>query len=333
MALTVLITDYAWPSLDIEQTLLGSAGIALLAAERGDEQELIELAPQADAILTNWKPVTAAVLDATPNCQIVVRYGVGLDNIAVKHATALGIPVANVPDYCVEEVSDHAMALLLACARSIVGFARSTRDGAWDLAAGQPLPRLRGQTLGLVGYGHIARTLVPKAAGFGMTIIAYTPRLPADALAPFGKATNDFDLLLRQSDYISLHLPLSGETHHLIDRRALQTMKPTAYLINTARGAIIDETALYQALTEGWIAGAALDVLTTEPAAADHPLRTLDNVILTPHTAFYSDAAIKELQTKAAAQVKQALQGEIPANLVNSAVQTQPNFRLRRHNA
>src|SRR5919199_2308956 len=193
----VLITDYAWPSLDIEREVLGAVGAALLVAERGDEAELVRLAPEADAILTCWQKVTAKVLEAAPRCRIVSRYGIGLDNIAVERATELGIPVTNVPDFCLDEVSDHALALLLACARRIVPFARATRDGVWrQPPADRPLPRLRGQTLGLVGYGQIARALVPKALGLGLRVMAYTPRLPADALAPFGTATNDLAALL-----------------------------------------------------------------------------------------------------------------------------------------
>ncbi|MBI3962184.1 MAG: C-terminal binding protein [Deinococcus sp.] len=327
MAFQVLITDHAWPSLEIEQQVLASAGAQLIVAETGAESELVQLAPAADAILTNWKPVTPAVLDAARRCMLVSRYGIGLDNIAVEHATRLGILVTNVPDFCLEEVSDHAMALLLACARRVVQFARATRQGQWGLNPRPPLPRLRGQTLGLVGYGNIARALVPKALGLGLRIIAYTPHIAADALSPFGQATNDLDCLLRQSDYVSIHVPLTATTRSLIDARALRQMKPTAFLINTSRGAIIDEAALYQALTEGWIAGAGLDVLIQEPAKAN-PLLALENVIVTPHVAFYSEVAIAELEQKAAEHVAQVLRGEIPTNIVNPAVTQQPNYRL-----
>lgn len=325
----VLVTDYAWASLDIERRILAAAGAELVVAETGVEDELIRLAAPVDAILTNWKRVTPAVLDAAPRCRIVARYGVGLDNIAVEHATHLGMLVTNVPDFCLEEVSDHAMALLLACARKIVTFARATHEGEWDLQAGRPLPRVRGQTLGLIGYGNIARTLVPKARGFGLEIIAYTPRLAADALAPFGRATNDLDLLLRESDYVVILVPLTAETSGLIDARALRQMKPGAFLINVSRGAVIDEQALYRALTEGWIAGAALDVLTQEPASAGNPLVSLSNIIVTPHAAFYSESAIAELQQKAATQVARVLRGETPSNVVNPAVMAQGSYRCR----
>ncbi len=239
----VLVTDYAWPSLKVEREILSAVDADLLLAETGAEDELVRLAPEADAILTCWKTVPRAALDLAPRCRIVSRYGIGLDNIPVGHATQLGILVTNVPDFCLEEVSDHALALLLACARRIVPFVSATRAGVWNLRAQGPIPRLRGQTLGLIGYGNIARTLAAKAAALGLRIIAYTPRLAADAAAPWGVATNDLDFLLRQADYVSIHAPLNPETRGLIDERALRRMKATAYLINTARGAIIDETA------------------------------------------------------------------------------------------
>jgi D-3-phosphoglycerate dehydrogenase len=328
----VLITDYAWPTLDIERQVLAGVGADLLVAQTGEAAELIELASQADAILTCWKQVPPAALDAAPRCLIVSRYGIGLDNIPVERATQLGIVVTNVPDFCLEEVSDHTMALLLACARRVVQFSFATHAGVWNLKAGQPMFRLRGQTLGLIGYGNIAKALVPKAAAFGLKIIAYTPRLEPGPLESFGVATHDLDYLLSQSDYVSIHAPLTLETRHLIDARALRLMKPTAYLINTSRGAIIDEAALYQALTEGWIAGAALDVLTQEPVAPANPLLAVENIIMTPHAAFYSETAVAELAEKAAKHVAQVLRGEIPANVVNLAVLDQPNCRLHTFN-
>lgn len=328
MTKTVLITDYAWPSLDRERAILEPLDINLLVAESGDEAELIALAPQADAILTCWQRVTSAVLDAATKCVHVSRYGVGLDNIAVDHATQLGIVVTNVPDFCVEEVSDHAMALLLACARQVVGFAGETRTGTWDNTAQGTLPRLRGQTLGLIGFGNSARALYPKAKGVGLRVIAYTPRLAPDTLPLPDIATTDLDLLLHESDYISLHAPLTPETQGLINATTLAKMKPSAYLINTARGALIDETALVAALHKGTIAGAALDVLSQEPPDPANPLLHLENVIVTPHAAFYSSAAIAELAEKAAHHVAQSLQGQRPDHVVNGMVLEQGNCRL-----
>lgn len=326
MTLKILVTDYNWPSLEIEAAILRGAGAELLVAETGAEAELVGLAPQADGILTCWKHVTAAVLDAAPRCRVVSRYGVGLDNIAVAHATTLGIAVTNVPDYCYEEVSDHAVALLLACARKVARFAAATAAGRWDLKAGWPLPRLRGQTLGIIGFGRIGRALAPKAAGFGLKLLVYSPREPQDR--PAGVTwTNDLDELLTTADYVTLHVPLTDATRGLINAATLRKMKPTAYLINTSRGAVIDEAALLEAVKAQVIAGAAVDVLTTEPPAPGHPLMGQPNIILTPHAAFYSEAAIAELQQKAAAHVVQALRGETPDNFINPQVRQQANYR------
>jgi D-3-phosphoglycerate dehydrogenase len=329
MTFKVLITDYAWPSLDIERQLLAAAGAELVVAESGEEAELLRLAPPADAILTNWKQVTPAVLDAAPHCRIVSRYGVGVDNIAVAHASELGIPVTNVPDYCFEEVSDHAMALLLACARRVVSYANSTRHGTWDVKTGRPISRVRGQTLGLVGFGRNGRALAGKAQGFGLKMIIYDPWVAAEAVAPFGTQTADLDALLRAADYVSIHVPLTDATRALINARTLRLMKPSAYLINTSRGPIIDEPALVQALREHWIAGAALDVLVKEPGEPGNPLFALDNAIVTPHASFYSEEAIAELEHKAAERVALALRGQTPPNVVNPAVLAQANYRLK----
>jgi D-3-phosphoglycerate dehydrogenase len=332
MTFKVLVTDYAWPSVAIERDVLRTVGAELIVAQHGDEAELIQLAPQCDAILTNWKKVTAPVLDAAQHCLIVSRYGIGVDNIAVDHATQLGILVTNVPDFCLDEASEHTMALVLACARQVVSYATATRNGVWQVNTGRPAPRLHGQTLGLIGYGNIARTLIPKAIGFGLKVLVYTPRLAADALAAFGSdctATNDLAVLLSTSDYVSIHAPLTPETRGMLDSKALRLLKPTAYLINTSRGAIIDETALATALTEGWFAGAALDVLIQEPPPPDHPLLALDNVIVTPHVAFYSEVAVASLQQKAAEHVAQVLRKEVPTNILNKQVMQQSNYRLR----
>lgn len=224
----VLVTDHAWTSLDIERELLAEVGAELVVAATGDDDELIGLAPEADAILTNWKRLTVAGLEAAQGCLVVSRYGVGVDNIPVEQATELGILVVNVPDFCLEEVSDHAMALILACARRVVAFARSTREGRWDLVGlGRGLPRLREQTLGLVGYGSIARALVPKARGFGMHVIAYTPRLGTGSPEDGVECTNDLAHLLAKSDYVSLHVPATPETSSLIGEEQLRLMKPT----------------------------------------------------------------------------------------------------------
>jgi D-3-phosphoglycerate dehydrogenase / 2-oxoglutarate reductase len=321
----VLVTDYAWPSLDIERGILRELGAELVVAASGEPDELVELADGCDAILTNWRRVPAEALDRAPGCLVVSRYGVGVDNIPVDHATELGILVVNVPDFCLQEVSDHAMALVLACARRVARYARETREGTWRLD-GPGLPRLSEQTIGLVGFGNIARALVPKARGFGMRVIAWTPRLGATSEEGV-EVAQDLEQLLAESDYVSLHAPALPETTGLIGEAQLRAMRPTAYLVNTSRGALVDEQALVRALREGWIAGAALDVLQQEPAPPDHPLLGLDNAIVTPHAAFYSDTAIVELQTKAATNVAKVLGGTLPATVVNPRVREGAAYR------
>jgi D-3-phosphoglycerate dehydrogenase / 2-oxoglutarate reductase len=326
------VTDFAWPSLDIEREALAGVGGELVVATTGDEAELIELAPDADAILTNWKRVPEAAVRAAPHCRVISRYGVGVDNIPVALATSLGIVVTNVPDFCVNEVADHAMALLLASARRIVPFTSDTRQGVWSLERAPGLPRLRGQTLGIVGFGRIARALAARARGFGLRVVAYTPRLDAAALGELAgqvEIAAGLDELLAAADYFSLHAPATAETAGMIGPPQLQRMKSTAYLINTSRGALIDQDALGRALAEGEIAGAALDVLTPEPPPADLPLLAAPNLIITPHAGFYSDRAIQELQTAAIANVVSVLGGTVPENVVNPAVLEADELRMQ----
>jgi D-3-phosphoglycerate dehydrogenase len=326
---TVLVTDYAWPSLEREREILADVDADVLVAQPGGEDELVTLAALADAILTNWRRIPAAALDAAPGCVIVSRYGIGVDNIPVERATELGILVANVPGFCVDEVSDHALALLLACARRIDLLAGSVRRGAWSVEPARGLRRLRGRTLGLVGFGAIARSLAQKASAIGLEVIAYTPRLDAATLPAGVERAPTLDELLARSDFVSLHAPATSETRRLIGERELGLMKPDAYLINTSRGALVDEAALARAVTEQRIAGAALDVLAVEPPPEDNPLLGLDGVLVTPHAAFYSEEAVAELQTRAARNVAAALSGRLPEAIVNAAVLDRPELRFR----
>ena len=326
----ILITDIAWPDLDIEREVLAAVDGEIMLAGGGTPEEIIALAPQADAILTCWKDVPAEALDIAPNCRVVSRYGIGLDNIPIGRATELGMLVTNVPDFCLEEVSDHVMALLLATARQLFPLARTPDRSGWTRDTPRPIPRVRGQTLGLIGFGNIARALVAKALGCGLRVIAFTPRLRAEDAPEGVEVTNDLSVLLAASDYVSIHCPLTDETAHLIDANALAQMKPSALLINTSRGGVIDESALIRALKDGQIGGAALDVTDPEPPSADNPLLALENVIVTPHAAFYSVAATAELARKAAQNVVTVLQGGVPKTLINKAVLEQENCRLKR---
>ena len=322
----VLITDYAWKTLGPEREILEKAGAALLVAETGGEEELIHLAPAADGILTCWKQVTEPVIRSAERCLAIGRYGIGLDNIAVACATALGIVVTNVPAYCLEEVSDHAMALLLSIARKVTAFDRAIKSGVYNLQAETPLYRLRGRTLGILGFGRIGRTLARKALAFGLRVIAYDPLFQKSAefaeVEPVG-----FEDLLRRSDYISIHVPSTPETRHAFNRDAFRLMKPSSVLINTARGDVVDEDALLWALDSNEIAGAALDVLTKEPPDPAYSLIRHPKVLATPHAAFNSEESLLELQKTAATQMAAVLSGEIPQSVVNPEVLKQSNLR------
>jgi D-3-phosphoglycerate dehydrogenase len=246
-----------------------------------------------------------------------VRYGVGLDNIDVAFATEQGIPVANVPDYCLVDVAEHTLALLLALSRKVVRFDHLVRAGTWRIQAGLPLRRLTGQTLGLIGFGQIAQEVAIRARAFGLNILAHSRSLTSERAAQYGVEAVSFDRLLGTSDFVSIHCPSTPATRGMINAKTLTMMKPTACLINTSRGDVIDEAALFGALTQGTIAGAALDVRTQEPASVGDRLIVLDQVIHTPHSAFYSTESLIELQTKAAWEIRRVLSGENPVHLVN----------------
>jgi D-3-phosphoglycerate dehydrogenase len=270
--------------------------------------------------MVNWKPCPAEVLEAAPDCKVVARYGVGLDNIAVDRATELGIVVTNVPDFCVDEVAEHSLALIFALRRKIVAFAKQTRAGGWDNAAFDPLHRMRGQTLGLVGTGLLAQGLAERARGLGLEVIAYsrsaTPGETEDGMT----FANSLDDLLDRSDIVSLHVPLTDATKHMMGAAQFKRMKRSAILINAARGPVVDAAALHAAVKSGEIAGAGLDVTEPEPIDPADPLLELENVIVTPHAAFYSVESTIDVQHRAAASVRDVLTGTIPDTIRNPAV-------------
>lgn len=324
----VLVTDYTWPNIDIERAILSGVDAEVLVAQTGEEDELIALAPQVDAILSNLRKLRRPTIEAATKCQIIVRYGVGLDNIDIAAATECGIAVANVPDYCTDEVSDEVMALLLCGARGIIPYDRSVHSGTWDIKVGKPLFRIKGRTLGIIGFGLIGQAIVPKAQAFGLRVVACDPYVDSNEMLQRGVMPMDLDTLLREADFVTLHVPLAPETRGLINHTNLWKMKPTAWLINTSRGPVVDTTALYDALCQKRLAGAGLDVLPQEPPDFNDPLFTLPNVIVTPHTAYYSEGSLHELQAKAAERVAEALSGRLPGSLVNPAILSQSNRRL-----
>ena len=326
----VLVTDYVWPSVEPERAVLAKADAELVVAPDGGEETLASLAKDVDGILTCFAKVTDKVVRAAENCIAIGRYGVGVDNIAVDTATELGIVVTYVPDYCVDEVSDHVMAMLLAWNRRIVLFDRATKNKGWGSEGlGMRIMRLRGKKLGVVGFGRIGRAVGEKAQAFGMEVLAYDPFLTADGAARSGGKQVDLDALLKESDFVTMHTPLIPETRNMIGKEQLAMMKPDAFLINAARGGLIDEDALYDALTSGQIAGVGVDVLEDLDPPLDHRLVQLENVIVTPHTAFFSQEAVLELEERAAGEVASVFESRMPDNVVNPTVLSQPNLRAK----
>ncbi|MCG9127365.1 C-terminal binding protein [Candidatus Poribacteria bacterium] len=323
----ILITDYAWSSIEPEREIISQIGGEVIVADSGTETELLKLAPSVDAILTCWKPVQERILNAAEKCQIISRYGIGVDNINVESATEHGIIVTNVPKYCVDEVSEHTFALLLSCVRQTSRHNRSVRSGKWDCTIGQKMYRLRGKTLGVIGFGNIAKSVIQKAKSFGLEVIVYSPRTSQEEIEGHDSLKVSFETLLSESDIITIHAPLTHETHHMFRFQEFRQMKKTAYLINTARGAIVDSGALEKALNSEEIAGAGIDVLEAEPPYVDEPLLYMNNVVITPHSAFVSEESIHELQVNAANSVVKVLSGQLPETVINPAVLEQNNLR------
>ena len=317
MSFVVAVTDSVFPSLEPERRVLDPLGVELRPGQCRSEEEIIALAREADAVLNCYAKMTARVIQELRRCRIIARYGIGVDNVDLVATSRAGILVTNVPDYCVDEVSDHAVALLLALARQIVMADRGVKGGSWDVAVHAGIRRLRGQAAGLLGFGKIARSLALKVRALGMRVLACDPYLAPAVVARDGAEPVDLDMLLAEADVVSIHVPLSPETRGLIGARELARMKPTGFLINTSRGGIVDEKALAAALEAGRLAGAAVDVLSEEPPPPDHPLRRAPNVLLTPHLAFYSRESVVELQTKAAEEVARALRREPPRSPVS----------------
>src|SRR6266853_2677185 len=308
----IAVTDSPFPSLDPAKAALARVDPELRMAKSASADDILAVARDADAILVTYAKVPGELLRQLQRCKVIGRFGLGVDNIDIKTAAELGIVVTYVPDYCMHEVSDHAMALLLALARKIPFSNKLVQSGRWEMPAVAPLRRLAGQVLGLVGFGNIPRALAPKAKAFGLDVIAHDPYAASDVFVSCGVEAVSFASLLARSDFISVHAPLTPATRGLIDAAAFARMKRGAVIVNTARGPLIDEPALIAALDSGHLGGAALDVVATEPLAKDSPLLHRDNVILTPHTAFYSVEALNELQTKCASDVARVLNGEAP---------------------
>jgi D-3-phosphoglycerate dehydrogenase len=292
------------------------------------EEDVVRVAGDADGLITTYAPITARVLEALPRCRVVARYGIGVDNVDIQAATERGVAVTNVPDYCLDEVADHAMALLLTLARKLLTIDRAVRDGRavkggnWNtLRIVGPMYRLSTQTLGIIGLGQIGQRVAQRAQAFGMRVTAAPdPAVTREEVAALGITLLPLEQMLADADYLTLHVPLLDSTRHLIDGDRLALMKPNAVIINTSRGPVIEETALVNALKNGRLAGAGLDVYEREPISPDNPLLALGNVVLSSHAAWYSVDALREMKTKAAQAVADVLQGQVPKSILNPSV-------------
>jgi D-3-phosphoglycerate dehydrogenase len=308
----IAVTDSPFPSLDPAKAALKRVDPELRMAKSPSADDILAVARDADAVLVTYAKLPGDLLRELKRCKVIGRFGLGVDNIDIPAAGALGITVTYVPDYCMQEVSDHAMALLLSLVRKVPLSNKLVQSGRWEVPPVVPIHRLSGRVLGLVGFGNIPRTLAPKAKAFGLRVVTHDPYVSADVLGKAGVESAGFDQLLAMSDFVSIHAPLLPATRGLFNAEVFRKMKKGALLINTARGPLVDEAALIAALDSGQLGGAALDVVTSEPLAKDSKLLGRDNVILTPHTAFYSVEALNELQTKCATDVARVLSGEPP---------------------
>jgi D-3-phosphoglycerate dehydrogenase / 2-oxoglutarate reductase len=290
--------------------------VEVVASELRTEEEVREAAADAAALIVDTRtPVTAAVLEGSAELRVVGRAGIGVDNVDLDAAEEAGVTVVNAPTYCLDEVATHALSLLLACLRSLPDYDREVREGGWDWRAGEPAVRLRGSTLGLAGFGRIPRRLATMVQGFGCDLVVHDPYLPDGEIESYNAESVDFEELLERSDLLSIHLPLTDDTEGTFDREAFERMPDHAILANTARGGVVDETALAEALEEGEIDGAGLDVLCEEPPE-ESPLLDRDDVLFSPHAGWYSESAREDLAREVAGDVARVLAGEEPRNPV-----------------
>ncbi len=314
----VVVTDDRYESYKEENEVLKELEIEVEIHNLTGPDDAKEVLKDADAVLNNLFPLTKEIISKMDKCKVINRYGVGYDNVAVEAATEKGIWVSRVPDYSLEDVSDHALALLLGSVRKIAYKDRMIRTGKWNLHKDWPSFRIAGKTLGLIGFGAISRTLFRKISGLGLEkVLIYDPFVDIDEIKKAGGVPSTLVELLEGSDYISIHAPLTGNTKGMIGENEFAKMKDNCLLINTSRGPLIDENSLYNALKEEQIAGAAIDVYTVEPLPRESPLRSLDNIILTDHAGWYSEESIIELKTKAARNILEVLKGGKPIYSVN----------------
>jgi D-3-phosphoglycerate dehydrogenase len=313
----VVITDCDHGSIEEEKEEFSQAGTELILAQVQGEKDLIGCCKDADGLLNQYALLTRKVLEGLPKCKVISRYGVGVDSVDLKAATDLGIIVANVPDYCIDEVASHTVAMILTLARKTAFFDRKVKSNQWDFRQGTPIHRIQGKTLGLIGCGKIGLEVARRISAFGVRVMTFDPYLEK---APEGTELEDFDTVLKESDFISIHCPLNDSTRHLIGEKEFNKMEKKPLLINTSRGPIVDERTLIQALEEGLLSGAGLDVLEKEPPDSQSPLLKMENVVLSPHVGFYSVESISELKRRTARNVADVLVAKWPGSVVNREV-------------
>jgi D-3-phosphoglycerate dehydrogenase len=306
----IAFTENIFPTLEPAKAALARLNPTIRMAKTPSADDILAVARDADAILVTYAKLTRDLITQLTRCKAIGRFGLGVDNIDLPACKEKGIAVSYVPDYCIREVSDHTMALLLALIRKIPLSNKLVQSGRWEMPAVVPIRRIEGTVLGLLGFGHIPRLVAPKAQAFGIKVIAFDPYADAKLFAAAGVESVDFDTLLKRSDYLSVHAPLTPQTRGMMNAEAFAKIKRGAYVVNTARGPLIDESALIAALDAGQVGAAALDVVEVEPMPKGSRLLGRDNVIVTPHTAFYSVEALDELQSKAASDVARVLSGE-----------------------
>lgn len=323
----VVVTDFEYESLQPEIDVLSKLDVEFVKAQCKTEDEVIESCKDADGIINQYAPITRKVIENLENCQVIARYGVGVNTIDVEAATEHGIVVGNVTDYSIDEVSDHAFALMMALARKVVKLNSEVKGGVWDFNLGKPIFRLRGRTLGLIGLGRIPQALAKKAQAFGLKVVAYDPFMPAEAAKKLDVELLGLNEVCQVSDFVSVHAPLTESTTGMLSDEQFGLMKKDAFIINTARGPVIDEQALIRALEAGQIAGAGLDVMEIEPVMKDNPLLKMENVIITPHIAWYSEESELELKRKTAKNVVDVLSGYYPDYLFNRDVKEKVDLK------
>jgi len=327
----ILITE-SLPLIDVEREILSKYADVIIV-NTTDEDKLVELSKDVDVIMVVYAKITRRLIDNATKLRGIVRYGIGIDNIDLEAATSRGVIVVNVPDYCVGTVADYTWALILALVRRITLADKYVRNRLYRNKWTNPPEYLRGidlegKVLGVVGFGKIGKEVVKRAKGFNLRVLAYDPYVPGEIIKELGAEPVNLETLLKESDIISLHVPLTRETYHLINEDRIKLMLKRPYIINTSRGAVIDERALYKALKEGWIAGAALDVFEIEPPPEDNPLFTLNNVILSPHIAWYTEEALRRLEMTAVEEAIRIIKGEVPKNIVNKDVLKSQNSKI-----